>query len=83
MESWITGIRELATLIAPLGTDHSLLPIVAHVEGESLTTAWAENGADSEILTPSSTSEFTNLRGGAAQCSALDLAQSQRGHGVG
>jgi len=62
MKSWITGIRELATLIAPLGTDHSLLPIVAHVEGESLTTAWAENGADSEILTPSSASEFANLR---------------------
>jgi len=62
MASWITGIGPLASLIAPVRADGSLLPVVAQVEGEFLTAGWLQDGGGPSVVTLSSHNEWESLK---------------------
>ena len=62
MQSWIAGIAPLASLIAPVRADGSLLPAVTQTREESLIAGWLQNGSASTVVTLSSPAEWHSVK---------------------
>jgi hypothetical protein len=62
MQSWIVGIAPLASLLAPVRADGSLLPAVTQTREESLIAGWLQNGSASAVVTLSSPAEWNSVK---------------------